>query len=52
MSLKITGAEQLYRNIDKVAKWSVKDSQSLQAVGHRVGAAKLKTALTAFMRIL
>ena len=38
MSLKITGAEQLYRNIDKVAKWSEQDSQALQAVGHRVGA--------------
>ena len=38
MSVRITGAEQLYRNIDKLAQWSVKDSNNLQAVGHRVGA--------------
>tara|TARA_R100000544_G_scaffold36812_2_gene25899 strand:+ start:168 stop:653 length:486 start_codon:yes stop_codon:yes gene_type:complete len=38
MSLQITGAEKLYRNIDKVARWSIEDSQKLQDVGHRVGA--------------
>lgn len=37
MSVTITGANQLYKNIDKLAKWSIKDSAALQAVGHRVG---------------
>jgi len=37
MSVTITGANQLYKNIDKLAKWSIKDSAALQAVGERVG---------------
>ena len=38
MSVTITGANQLYKNIDKLVKWSEKDSKALQDVGHRVGA--------------
>ena len=37
MSVRITGTSELFRNIDKLAKWSVKDSKALQDVGHRVG---------------
>ena len=37
MSVTITGANQLYKNIDKLVKWSEKDSKALQEVGHRVG---------------
>jgi len=37
MSVRITGANELYKNIDKLAKWSVNDSKALQDVGHRVG---------------
>ena len=37
MSVTITGANELYKNIDKLAMWSVKDSKALQDVGHRVG---------------
>mgnify|MGYP003669956033 FL=1 len=37
MSVKITGANQLYKNIDKIARWSEKDSAALKAVGERVG---------------
>ena len=37
MSVTITGANELYKNIDKLAKWSVNDSKALQDVGHRVG---------------
>lgn len=33
----ISGANQLYKNIDKLVKWSQKDSKALQEVGHRVG---------------
>ena len=38
MSVNITGANELYKNIDKLVKWSEKDSKALQEVGHRVGA--------------
>ena len=38
MSVTITGANELFKNIDKLAKWSVKDSKALQDGGHRVGA--------------
>ena len=37
MSVTITGAKELYKNIDKLVKWSEKDSKALQDVGHRVG---------------
>ena len=37
MSVTITGAQELYKNIDKLVKWSEKDSKALQDVGHRVG---------------
>ena len=37
VQLNISGVEQLYRNIDKAVKWSTKDSENLQKVGHRVG---------------
>lgn len=37
MSVTITGVNELYKNIDKLAMWSVKDSKALQDVGHRVG---------------
>ena len=38
MSVTITGAQELYKNIDKLVKWSEKDSKALQNVGHKVGA--------------
>jgi len=38
MSVTITGANELYKNINKLVKWSEKDSKALQDVGHRVGA--------------
>jgi hypothetical protein len=37
MSVTITGANQLYKNINRLAQWSVRDSAKLQAVGERVG---------------
>ena len=37
MSVTISGANQLYKNIDKLAKWSVKDSAALVNIGERVG---------------
>lgn len=37
MSVKVTGVNKLFRKIDKIAKWSERDSQKLQAIGHRVG---------------
>ena len=37
MSVTISGANQLYKNIDKIAQWSIKDSAKLQAIGERVG---------------
>ncbi len=37
MSVTISGANQLYKNIDKIAQWSVRDSAKLQAIGERVG---------------
>lgn len=37
MSVRVTGANELYKAIDKLAKWSIKDSEKLQAIGHRVG---------------
>jgi len=38
MSVTVTGTNELFRNIDKLARWSIKDSKALQDVGHRVGA--------------
>ena len=37
MSVTVTGANQLYKNINRIAQWSVRDSAKLQAVGERVG---------------
>ena len=37
MSVTITGANELYKNINRLAQWSVRDSAKLQAVGERVG---------------
>ena len=37
MSVTVTGANQLYKNINRIAQWSVRDSAALQAVGERVG---------------
>jgi hypothetical protein len=37
MSVTVTGANQLYKNINRLAQWSVRDSAKLQAVGERVG---------------
>jgi hypothetical protein len=37
MSVTISGANQLYKNIDKIAQWSLRDSAKLQAIGERVG---------------
>ena len=37
MSVKLTGTAQLFKNIDKIARWSINDSKKLQDVGHRVG---------------
>ena len=37
MSTVVTGTAQLYKNIDRMAKWSIKDSAALQKIGERVG---------------
>ena len=37
MSVRITGANQLYKNINRLAQWSVRDSAKLQNIGERVG---------------
>ena len=37
MSVTVTGANELYKNINRLAQWSVRDSAALQAVGERVG---------------
>lgn len=37
MSINVTGLNDLFKKIDKVAKWSERDSNKLQAIGHRVG---------------
>ena len=37
MSVTVTGANELYKNINRLAQWSVRDSAKLQAVGERVG---------------
>ena len=37
MSVTITGANQLYKNINRIAQWSVRDSAKLQNIGERVG---------------
>ena len=37
MSVTVTGTNELFKNIDKLAMWSIKDSKALQDVGHRVG---------------
>ncbi len=34
----VTGESELYKRIDKMARWSEKDSKKLQDIGHRVGA--------------
>ena len=37
MSVVVTGANQLYKNINRIAQWSVRDSAKLQNIGERVG---------------
>ena len=37
MSVKITGVSELNRKIDNLAQWSIKDSEALQKIGHKVG---------------
>ena len=37
MSVKITGVSELNRKIDNLARWSIKDSEALQKIGHKVG---------------
>ena len=37
-TVRISGANELYKKIDKLVKWSQKDSKKLQDIGHRVGA--------------
>lgn len=37
MSVTISGANELYKNIDKITQWSIKDSEALQKIGERVG---------------
>ena len=38
MSVTISGANELYKNIDKIAQWSIKDSAKLyRKIGERVG---------------
>ena len=37
MSVKLTGTAQLFKNIDKIARWNQDDSKKLQDVGHKVG---------------
>jgi len=36
-AISIKGLNELYRKIDKIAKWSDRDSTKLQNIGHRVG---------------
>ena len=36
-TVKISGVNELFKRIDKIAKWSEKDSKKLQDIGHRVG---------------
>jgi hypothetical protein len=38
MAVTVTGVNKLFNKIDKIAKWSAKDSDKLQDIGHRVGA--------------
>jgi hypothetical protein len=37
MSVTVTGANELYKNINRLAQWSVRDSAKLQNIGERVG---------------
>jgi len=37
-TVTVTGVDKLFKKIDKVVRWSEKDSKALQDVGHRVGA--------------
>ncbi len=37
MSVRLSGANELFAKIDKIAKWSDTGSKQLQAIGHRVG---------------
>lgn len=37
MSVTITGVSELNRKIDNLAQWSIKDSEALQKIGHKVG---------------
>jgi len=37
MGVTITGVSELNRRIDKLAQWSIKDSEALQKIGHKVG---------------
>lgn len=36
-NIRVTGVDDLFKKIDKLARWSIKDSEKLRAVGHRVG---------------
>jgi len=38
MAVTVTGVNKLFAKIDKIAKWSERDSAKLQNIGHRVGA--------------
>jgi hypothetical protein len=45
-AVSIKGLNELFRKIDKIAKWTDKDSKKLQNIGHKVGdvyASNLKT---------
>lgn len=37
MSVTVSGVNKLFDKIDKIARWSERDSQNLQNIGHRVG---------------
>ena len=38
MSVTVTGVSELNRRIDRLAQWSIRDSEALQKIGHQVGA--------------
>ena len=38
MSVVVTGVSELNRRIDRLAQWSIRDSEALQKIGHQVGA--------------
>ncbi len=37
MSVTVTGVSELNRRIDRLAQWSIRDSEALQKIGHQVG---------------